>query len=115
MNNTNTNNSISGKYYWWAQSAPVDILTRKFRNQSPKVNDSFHMLRDSTACLFLSELIKKKYDFGGVLYNMPTDIFFPEKRLKLAHRTRQTTRRARRRKEKQFYYSLPRSTWLQAF
>jgi len=36
------------------------------------------MLRDSAACLFLSELIKGEYDFGGVLYNMPTDVFFPE-------------------------------------
>ncbi len=79
MKNTSTNKSEPGKYYWWAQSAPSDILTRKFRNQSPKINDSFHMLRDSTACLFLSELIKWKYNFGGVLYNMPTDVFFPEK------------------------------------
>ena len=44
MKNTSTNKSISGKYYWWAQSAPVEVLTRKFRNQSPKINDSFHML-----------------------------------------------------------------------
>ena len=51
MKNTSTNKSKPGKYYWWAQSPPVDILTRKFRNQSPKINDSFHMLRDSAACL----------------------------------------------------------------
>ncbi len=83
MNNTNTNKCISGKYYWWAHSAPIEVLTRntrKNRNKRPQIKDAFHMLRDSTACLFLSELIKKKYDFGGVLYNMPTDIFFPEKR-----------------------------------
>ncbi len=36
------------------------------------------MLRDSAACLFLSELIKGKYDFGGVLNNMLPDVFFPE-------------------------------------
>ncbi len=78
MKNTSTNKSKSGKYYWWAQSPPVDILTRKFRNQSPKIKDSFHMLRDSTACLFLSELIKGKYDFGSILYNIPSDIFFPK-------------------------------------
>jgi hypothetical protein len=78
MKNTSTNKSESGKYYWWAQSAPSDILTRKFRNQSPKIDDSFHMLRDSTACLFLSELIKWKYNFGGILYNIPPDIFFPK-------------------------------------
>ena len=78
MKNTSTNKSEPGKYYWWAQSAPSDILTRKFRNQSPKINDSFHMLRDSTACLFLSELIKWKYNFGGILYNIPPDIFFPK-------------------------------------
>jgi len=74
------NNSKAGKYYWWAQSAPVDVLTRKFRNQSPKIEDSFHMLRDSTACLFLTELIKGEYDFGGILYNIPSDIFFPKKK-----------------------------------
>ena len=78
MKNAIINNSKAGKYYWWAQSAPVDVLTRKFRNQSPKIEDSFHMLRDSTACLFLSELIKWKYNFGGILYNIPSDIFFPK-------------------------------------
>ncbi|WP_096893694.1 hypothetical protein [Candidatus Scalindua japonica] len=36
------------------------------------------MLRDSTACLFLFELIKLKYNFGGILYNIPSDIFFPK-------------------------------------
>ena len=36
------------------------------------------MLRDSTACLFLSELIKEKYNFGGILYNIPSDVFFPK-------------------------------------
>jgi len=78
MKNTSTNKSKPGKYYWWAHLAPIDVLTRKFRNQSPKIEDSFHMLRDSTACLFLSELIKWKYDFGGILYNIPSDIFFPK-------------------------------------
>ena len=81
MKNASTNKSISGKYYWWAQTAPIEELTRKtrkIRNQSPKIKDSFHMLRDSTACFFLSELIKGKYDFGGVLYNLPSDVFFPE-------------------------------------
>ena len=80
MTSTSTNKNEPGKYYWWAQSAPVDVLTRKFRNQSPKIEDSFHMLRDSTACLFLFELIKWKYNFGGILYNIPSDIFFPKKR-----------------------------------
>lgn len=81
MKKASTNKSMSGKYYWWAQTAPIEELirkTRKIHNQSPKINDSFHMLRDSTACLFLSELIKWKYDFGGVLYNLPPDVFFPE-------------------------------------
>ncbi len=78
MKNATINNNKAGKYYWWAQSAPVDVLTRKFRNQTPKIEDSFHMLRDSTACLFLSELIKWKYNFGGILYNIPPDIFFPK-------------------------------------
>ncbi|MCP5061244.1 MAG: hypothetical protein GY936_02115 [Ignavibacteriae bacterium] len=78
MKKASTKKSIAGKYYWWAHSAPIDVLTRKFRNQSPKINDSFHMLRDSTACMFLSELIKWKYDFGSILYNIPSDIFFPK-------------------------------------
>jgi hypothetical protein len=81
MKNASTNKSILGKYYWWAHSAPIEILTRKTRktrNQLPQIKDAFHMLRDSAACLFLSELIKGKYDFGGVLYNMPPDVFFPE-------------------------------------
>jgi len=81
MKNTITNNSETGKYYWWAHSAPIEVLTRKTRktrNQSPKIKDAFHMLRDSTACLFLSELIKGKFNFGGVLHNMPSDVFFPD-------------------------------------
>lgn len=67
MKNAIINKSKPGKYYWWAHSAPIEELTRKtrkIRNQPPKIKDSFHMLRDSTACLFLSELIKWKYNFG---------------------------------------------------
>ena len=75
-----TNNSKSGKYYWWSQLAPIDVLTRKKRYQPPIIEDTLHMLRDSTACLFLSELIKGKYDLGEVLYNIPPDIYFPEKK-----------------------------------
>ncbi len=81
MMNASTKKSISGKYYWWAHSAPIEVLTRKTRktrNQLPQIKDAFHMLRDSAACLFLSELIKGKYDFSGVLYNMLPDVFFPE-------------------------------------
>ncbi len=77
MKNAIINKSKSGKFFWWAHSAPIDVLTRKNRNQPPKIKDAFHMLRDSTACLFLSELIKGKYNFGGILYNIPSDIFFP--------------------------------------
>ncbi len=55
MRNTIIKKSQSGKFFWWAQIAPMEVLTRKFRNQSPKINDSFHMLRDSTACLLTSE------------------------------------------------------------
>ncbi len=80
MKDTITNKEVSGRYYWWAHTAPVEVLNRRVRNESPQINDAFHMLRNSTACLCLSEIIKKKYDFGGVLHNMPTDIFFPEKR-----------------------------------
>lgn len=67
MKNASINKNISGKYYWWAHSAPIEVLTRKIHNQPPKIKDAFHMLRDSTACLFLSELIKEKYDFGGII------------------------------------------------
>ena len=78
MKYTSTNKNNSGKYYWWSQLAPIDVLTRKIRYQPPKIKDTLHMLRDSTACLFLSELIKWKYNFGGILYNIPPDIFFPK-------------------------------------
>ncbi len=78
MKNAIINDSKAGKYYWRAHSAPVDVLTRKSSNQTPKMEDSFYMLRDSTACLFLSELIKWKYNFGGILYNIPSDVFFPK-------------------------------------
>ncbi len=82
MKNTIINKSSSGKFFWWSQLAPIDVLTRKIHNQPPKIKDTLHMLRDSTACLFLSELIKGKYNFGGVLYNIPPDIYFPEKEKK---------------------------------
>jgi hypothetical protein len=80
MKNTSTNKNNSGKYYWLSQLAPIDVLTRKNCYQSPKIKDTLHMLRDSTACLFLSELINGKYNFGGVLYNIPPKIYFPEKK-----------------------------------
>ena len=74
--NTIINNSKSGKYYWWAHSAPLDALTRTDASLPPRIIGTLHMLRDSTACLFLSELIKEKYNFGGLLYNIPPDIYF---------------------------------------
>ena len=80
MKNRSTNKRVSGRYYWWAHTAPVEVLHRRIRHEPPQINDAFHMLRDSTTCLFLSELIKKKYDFGGILHNIPTDVFFPERR-----------------------------------
>jgi hypothetical protein len=82
MKNRSTNKRVSGRYYWWAHTAPVEVLHRRVRNEPPQIKDAFHMLRDNTACLFISEVIKKKYDFGGILYNLPTEIFFPEKRMK---------------------------------
>ncbi len=82
MKNSTINNSNSGKFFWWSQLAPIDVLTRKIRNKPPKIKGTLHMLRDSTACLFLSELIKEEYNFGGVLYNIPPDIYFPEKEKK---------------------------------
>ncbi len=67
MKNRSTNKRVSGRYYWWAHTAPVEVLHRRVRSEPPHIKDAFHMLRDNTACLFLSEVIKKKYDFGGVL------------------------------------------------
>ena len=46
MKNASTNNSILVKYYWWAQTAPMEVLTRKTRktrNQLPQIKDAFHM------------------------------------------------------------------------
>ncbi|MCR4344949.1 MAG: hypothetical protein NUV44_09320 [Candidatus Scalindua sp.] len=76
MKNAIINQSKSGKFFWWAHLASIDVLTRKNRNKPPIIKDTLHMLRDSTACLFLSELIKEKYNFGGLLYNIPPDIYF---------------------------------------
>lgn len=76
MKNAIINQSKSGKFFWWAHLASIDVLTRKNRNRPPIIKDTLHMLRDSTACLFLSELIKEKYYFGGLLYNIPPDIYF---------------------------------------
>ena len=75
MKNTIINECSSGKFFWLPQLAPIDVLTRKSSYQPPKIKDTLHMLRDSTACLFLSELVKAEYDFGGVLYNIPPDIY----------------------------------------
>ena len=80
MKNASDNKSKSGKYFWWPHLAPFDVLTHKTHNQPPKIEDTLHMLRDSTACLFLTELIKGEYDFGGLLYNIPPDIYFPNKK-----------------------------------
>ena len=33
------------------------------------------MLRDSTACLYLADLVNENYNFGGVLYNLPPEIY----------------------------------------
>ena len=60
MKKTTINKSKSGKFFWWAHSAPIDVLTRRDTNP-PNIIGTLHMLRDSTACLFLSELIKGKY------------------------------------------------------
>ena len=80
MKNANINQSKSGKFFWWAHLASIDVLTRRDRNKPPIIKDTLHMLRDSTACLFLSELIKEKYYFGGLLYNIPPDIYFGKMR-----------------------------------
>ena len=57
MKNTIANNSKSGKFFWWAHSAPIDVLTRKDTNP-PNIIGTFHMLRDSTACLYLADQVR---------------------------------------------------------
>ena len=79
MKNTIINKSNSGKFFWWSQLAPIDVLTRKIHNQQPKIKNTLHMLRDSTACLYLFELLKGKYDFGVILYNMPHKVYKRQK------------------------------------
>ncbi len=83
MKNTIINKSKSGKYFWWAHSAPIDVLTRKRTgvNPKPRIADTLHMLRDSTACIYLSDLINGKYNFGGIIYNSPPDIYKKKNRI----------------------------------
>ena len=59
MNMTIISNSKTGKYYWWAHSAPIDALTRKDASLPPRIIGTLHMLRDSTACLHLADLALK--------------------------------------------------------
>ena len=75
MENTIVNDNKSGKYFWWAHSAPIDVLTRKGTNFPPNFIRTLHMLRDSTASLCLADLINEKYNFGGVLYNLPPEVY----------------------------------------
>jgi hypothetical protein len=75
MENTIVNENKSGKYFWWAHSAPIDVLTRKGTNFPPNFIRTLHMLRDSTASLYLADLINDKYNFGGVLYNLPPEVY----------------------------------------
>ena len=74
MNNTFVNKNKSGRFFWWAHSAPIDVLTRKDTNP-PNITGTLHMLRDSTACLYLADLVNENYNFGGVLYNLPPEIY----------------------------------------
>ena len=75
MKNAIINQSKSGKFFWWAHLASIDVLTRKNRNKPPIIKDTLHMLRDSTACLYLADLVNERYNFGGVLYNLPPEIY----------------------------------------
>ncbi len=79
MENTIVNEEESGKFFWWAHSAPIDVLTRKDTNLPPNIIGTLHMLRDSTACLYLVDLVNGKYNFGGVLYNLPPDVYKRQK------------------------------------
>ncbi len=47
MKDTNTNKEVSGRYYWWAYTAPVEVLNRRVRSEPPQIKDAFHMLRDT--------------------------------------------------------------------
>jgi len=60
MESTIINKNQSGKFFWWSHLVSIDVLTRRDTNP-PNIIGTLHMLRDSTACLFLSELIKGKY------------------------------------------------------
>ncbi len=75
MKNTIVNAKKSGKYFWWAHSAPIDALTRKDTSLPPRTIGTLHMLRDSAACLHLAGLVNGRYNYGGILYNMPHDIY----------------------------------------
>jgi hypothetical protein len=79
MRNTIIKKSQSGKFFWWSHLVSIDVLTRKTHKQPPKIINTLHMLRDSTACLYLFELLKRKYDFGGILYNMPPKLYKKQK------------------------------------
>ena len=79
MKSTNINNNQSGRFFWWSHLVSIDVLTRKTHKQPPKIINTLHMLRDSTACLYLFELLKGKYDFGGILYNMPPKLYKRQK------------------------------------
>ena len=75
MKNTIVNEKKLGKYFWWAHSAPIDALTRKDASLPPRTIGTLHMLRDSAACLHLAGLINERYSYGGILYNMPPNIY----------------------------------------
>jgi hypothetical protein len=79
MKSTSTNKNKPGKFFWWSHLVSIDVLTRKTHKQPPKIINTLHMLRDSTACLYLFELLKGKYDFGGILYNMPPKLYKRQK------------------------------------
>ena len=79
MKNALINNSKPGKYYCWAHSAPIDALTRKDASLPPRIIGTLHMLRDSTACLHLADLVNRRYNYGGILYNLPPDIYKRQK------------------------------------
>ena len=79
MKNTIVNEKKSGKYFWWAHSAPIDALTRKDASYPPRTIGTLHMLRDSAACLHLADLVNGRYNYGGILYNMPPAIYQMQK------------------------------------
>lgn len=63
------------RLFWFAQPAPPSVLRRGRPDVPATLMDSMHMLRDGGSVLFISQILKDKYEFGDVLLNLATDVF----------------------------------------